>query len=115
MVGYWRRRAVLGVIALAACAGWNFAAQGRGGGHGSSAPAASGGGSKASGSTSDWRTHIHPNSAQAAKKTKKPSLHDISITKKIDSSSPKMMSAKPSGTFKPNKNRIDPYKDYKFR
>lgn len=94
------------------------AAQARGGGgshistngsHGSSVSA------KSSGNTSSWRTHIHPNyPAASAKKTKKPVIHDITVTKKVDTSSP-VMSSKSGGTFKPNKNRADPYKNYNFR
>jgi len=104
-------------LALMVCLALSLPAQARGGGghssrSGSQAPNV---GAKSSGSTSDWHTHIHPNATEAAKKTKKPAIHDISITKKVDTSSPKMMSSKPSGTFKPNKSRVDPYKSYKFR
>jgi len=114
IVHHWRSWLVWS-IALTVCAGLNLPAQARGGGHSSSGSAAPRVNAKSSGSSSDWRTHIHPNSSQAAKKTRKPSVHDISVTKKVDTSSPKMMSAKPSGTFKANKSRVDPYKNYKFR
>jgi hypothetical protein len=40
---------------------------------------------------------------------------DLTITKRDDKSSPKMMSSKPVGKFKPTKNRTDPYKNYNFR
>lgn len=40
---------------------------------------------------------------------------DLTITKKTDQSSPKVMNAKGKGTFKPNSQRYDPYKTYKFR
>ena len=114
MIERQRSSWLLSSLLLMVCAGLNHPAQARGGGHGSSGSAAPRVSTKSSGSTSDWRTHIHPNSHQAAKKTKKPTLHDISVTKKIDTSSPKMMSAKPSGIFRPNKSRVDPYKNYKF-
>jgi hypothetical protein len=40
---------------------------------------------------------------------------DLTITKRDDKSSPKMMSSKPVSKFKPSKNRTDPYKNYNFR
>jgi hypothetical protein len=40
---------------------------------------------------------------------------DLTIKKQVDTSSPKMMSSKPANTFKPTKNRVDPYKNYNFR
>jgi hypothetical protein len=40
---------------------------------------------------------------------------DLTITKRDDKSSPKMMSNKPGNKFKPTKYRADPYKNYNFR
>ena len=40
---------------------------------------------------------------------------DLTIKKPVDTASPKMMSSKPGKTFKPSKNRVDPYKNYNFR
>jgi hypothetical protein len=40
---------------------------------------------------------------------------DLTIKKQTDTASPKMMSSKPGNTFKPSKNRVDPYKNYNFR
>lgn len=40
---------------------------------------------------------------------------NLTISKKNDTASPKMMSSKPAGKFKPAKNRNDPYKNYNFR
>jgi len=80
-----RQRKLLFSCVLTLCCAFSLAAQARGGGGHSSAPSAS---AKNAGSTSDWHTHIHPQSPAASAK---------------------------AGTFKPNKNRVDPYKNYKFR
>jgi type VI protein secretion system component Hcp len=40
---------------------------------------------------------------------------DLTITKKADPASPKMMSNKPAGTSKVKANRNDPYKNFNFR
>jgi hypothetical protein len=105
-------------LALAVCLACSASAQAKGsGGHASAGgPQAPSARANASRSTSDWRTHIHPQMLGAsAKKAKKPAVPDISVTKKLDSSSPKMMSSKAPGGFKPSKSRTDPYKNYNFR
>ena len=47
-----------------------------------------------------------------ARSSKEPQHSDLTILKKSDKSSPKLMSAKP---VKQNSKRFDPYKNYKFR
>ena len=47
--------------------------------------------------------------------SKGPQHSDLSISKKTDKSSPKVLDAKTKGKFKPNDKRFDPYKNYKFR
>ena len=56
-----------------------------------------------------------PAPARGGGGSKGPQHSDLSVSKKTDKSSPTVMHAKSKGKFKPNSQRYDPYKNYKFR
>jgi hypothetical protein len=87
-------------LALTLCLAFGTAAQARGGGgghsHGSvNGPQATSVGAKNSAATHSYRTHIHPNMIRrSAKKTKKPTIRDISIPRRLIELRPDLVKAR---------------------